>query len=163
MKGVWPSWVTQSSLSPVHEPIPSSTAKTGGEPSVHCLHRARMADSLVGSKFTMTGLILRPLIPPASLMSLTKVWMAAFCAPNSVSPAKPKFDARLVRFDTGKATVIELAVTPRVLVDAWSTVTPLGLPSPSPLLLAPPLPVAPLVVPDPTVFFGDVPATANTT
>ena len=86
-----------------------------------------MADSLVGSKFTMMGLILRPLIPPASLMSLTKVWMAAFWAPNSVSPSKPKFDARLARFDTGKATVIELAVTPRVLVDAWSTPTPLGL------------------------------------
>src|ERR1039458_5783494 len=115
MQGVWPSWVTQSSLSPVHEPIPSSTAKTGGEPSVHCLHRARMADSLVGSKVTMMGLIVRPLIPPASLMSLTKVWMAAFCTPNSVSPAKPKFDARLVRFDTGKATVIELAVTPDLL------------------------------------------------
>ena len=96
-------------------------------------------------------------MPPALLMALTKVWMAAFWAPNSVSPANPKFDANDVRFDTGKTTLIELAVTPRVLVDASFTPTPLGLPSPNPLsepLLAP-LP--------PADFFGDdVPATANT-
>jgi hypothetical protein len=28
---------------------------------------------------------------------------------------------------------MEVAVTPRLLVEAWSTLTPLGLPSPSPL------------------------------
>ena len=35
--------------------------------------------------------------------------MAAFWAANSVSPAKPKFDASDVRFDTGKATLIDVA------------------------------------------------------
>src|SRR5580658_7579200 len=141
MKGVWPSWVMHSSLSPVHDPRPSRTANTGGLPSVHCLHSARMPDSLVGSKFTIMALILRPLIPPASLMAFTKVWMAAFCAANSVSPAKPKFDANDVRFDTGKTTLIEVDVTPRVLVDASFTPTPLGLPSPSPLSAPAPAPV----------------------
>src|ERR1700674_4707295 len=106
-----------SSLSPVHDPSPSSTANTGGLPSVHCLHKARIPDSFVGSKFTIMGLIVRPLMPPASLMAFTKVWMAAFCTPNSVSPAKPKLDASDVRFDTGKTTLMEVAVTPRLLVD----------------------------------------------
>src|SRR5579864_5509871 len=129
MKGVWPSWVMHSSLSPVHEPSPSSTADTGGLPSVHCLHRARMADSLVGSMFTIMGLIMRPLMPPASLMAFTYVWMAAVWAPNSLSPEKPKLDANDVRFEIGKTTLMEVAVTPRLLVDAWSTLMPLGLPS----------------------------------
>ena len=71
MNGVWPSWVMQSWSSPVQSPIPSSTAKAAGDPSVQVLHRARISDSLVGSKVVMIGLILRPLIPPASLIWLT--------------------------------------------------------------------------------------------
>src|ERR1700676_3800700 len=138
-----------SSLSPVHEPSPSSTANTGGLPSVHCLHKARMADSLVGSMFTIMGRILRPLMPPASLMAFTKVWMAAFWTPNSVSPENPKLEANDVRLEIGKTTLMEVAFTPRVLVDAWSTPMPLGLPSPRPLE-APGAPEVP--------FFDDVPA-----
>ncbi len=49
MNGVWPSWVTQSWLSPVHAPIPSTTAKAAGDPSVQVLHNARMSASLAGS------------------------------------------------------------------------------------------------------------------
>ena len=71
MKGVWPSWVMQSWSSPVQSPIPSSTAKAAGEPSVQVLHSARIWVSLVGSKVVMMGLILRPLIPPESLTCLT--------------------------------------------------------------------------------------------
>ncbi len=71
MKGVWPSWVTQSWLSPVQSPIPSSTVKAAGDPSVQVLQSARMFDSLVGSNVVMMGLILRPLMPPASLICLT--------------------------------------------------------------------------------------------
>ena len=77
MNGVWPSWVTHSWLSPVHEPSPSSTANAGGLPSVHCLHRARMAASLVGSKLHDDRVDLAAVdAAPASLMSFTKVWMA---------------------------------------------------------------------------------------
>ena len=65
MKGVWPSWVMQSSLSPVQSPMPSNTAKAAGDPSVQVLHSARIDVSLVGSKVVMIGLIFRPLIPPA--------------------------------------------------------------------------------------------------
>ena len=49
----------------------STTAKTGGLPSVHCLQSARMPASLVGSKGTIIGLILRPWIPPALLIWVT--------------------------------------------------------------------------------------------
>ncbi len=68
MNGVRPSWVMQSSLSPVHAPIPSSTAKAAGEPSVQVLQSDRMTASLVGSKAVMIGLIVRPLIPPFRLI-----------------------------------------------------------------------------------------------
>ncbi len=54
----------------------------------------------------MMGLILRPLMPPSALAAFTKVWMALFCCANSASPANPKFDARVVRFDTGKTTLM---------------------------------------------------------
>ena len=123
-KGVWPSWVMQSWLSPVQSPAPSSTAKAAGLPSVQSLHRARMLVSLVGSKFEMIGLILRPLIPPCELMSPTKNLIAFTCSLNSTSLAKPSWDERLARFATGNATVIVFAVTPRVLVLAWSTGVP---------------------------------------
>ncbi len=86
------------------------------------------------------------------------MWIAAFWAPNSVSPAKPKFDASDVRFDTGNTTLIELEVTPRVLVDASSTPTPLGPPRPRPLDV-PELPVGAVVpdVPEPVAFFDVAP------
>ena len=71
MNGVWPSWVTHSSLSPVQAPMPSNTAKTGGLPWVHCLQRDRMCVSFVGSKLTMSAMILRPLMPPAALIAFT--------------------------------------------------------------------------------------------
>ena len=51
--------------------MPSSTAKAAGEPSVQVLHRARMDDSLVGSKVVMMAWIFRPLIPPDRLIRLT--------------------------------------------------------------------------------------------
>ncbi len=71
MKGVCPSWATQSSLSPVQSPMPSITAKAAGDPSVQVLHSARMSVSLVGSNVAMIGLILRPLMPPESLIRFT--------------------------------------------------------------------------------------------
>ncbi len=43
INGVWPSWVMHSSLSPFQVPMPSSTAKTGGLPSVHCLQSERIS------------------------------------------------------------------------------------------------------------------------
>jgi hypothetical protein len=76
--------------------------------------------------------------------------MAAGWTLNSVSPAKPKFDAREVRFEYGKTTLMEWAVTPRLLVEAWSTPTPLGFPSPTP---EDPVPVVPVA---PPAFFFDV-------
>ena len=69
--GVWPSWVTQSSLSPVQVPIPSTTAKAAGLPWVHCLHSERISVSLLGSKLTMIGLIFRPWMPPLALIWFT--------------------------------------------------------------------------------------------
>src|SRR5580658_6934768 len=113
MKGVWPSWVMQSSLSPVQSPRPSNTAKTAGDPSVHFLHRARIDASLVGSKLTMIGLIFRPLIPPVSLICLTKSVMAFFCSPNSASSANPTCPANELSDTTGKTTLILDLLTPR--------------------------------------------------
>ncbi len=112
MKGVWPSWVMHSSLSPVHDPSPSTTANTAGFPFVHCRQSARISASLVGSKVTMMAWILRPLMPPWALAAFTNTLMAFFCSPNSMSPAKPKFEARLVRLEMGKTTLMVLLVTP---------------------------------------------------
>ena len=64
MSGVWPCWVTQSWLSPVQVPMPSTTANTAGLPWVHCWQSDCMLALLAGSKLTMIGLILRPLMPP---------------------------------------------------------------------------------------------------
>ena len=115
IKGVWPSWVMHSWLSPVQVPIPSSTAKTGSPPSVHCLHRARIPVSLVGSKLTMSASIFLPWIPPLSLISLTKSLIALDCSLYSTSPAKPKLDASDDRFETGNTTLMLLLVTPASL------------------------------------------------
>src|ERR1700722_3926985 len=115
-RGVWPSWVMHSWLSPVHVPTPSSTAKAGELPSVQSLHSDRISASLVGSKFTMSGTILRPWMPPASLISLTKSLMPLFCSLYSISPANPKIAARLDRLETGKTTLMVVAVTPALLV-----------------------------------------------
>ena len=71
ISGVWPCWVTQSWLSPCHVPMPSTTANTGGLPWVHCWQSDCMLALLVGSKLTIIGLILRPLMPPALLIWLT--------------------------------------------------------------------------------------------
>jgi hypothetical protein len=71
IKGVWPCWVMQSWLVPVHVPMPSTTAKTAGLPCVHCAHSACMLASLVGSNWVMMGLILRPSMPPALLIWFT--------------------------------------------------------------------------------------------
>src|SRR5271167_471999 len=73
--GVCPCWVMQSSLVPSYVPSPSTTAKTGGLPSVHCLHSACSSFTLVGSKLTIIGLIFRPWIPQASLIWFTKRWI----------------------------------------------------------------------------------------
>src|SRR5581483_6487747 len=43
---------------------------------------------------------------------------------NSTSPAKPSWPERLLRFTTGNTTLIDFALTPRVLVLAWSTGVP---------------------------------------
>ena len=66
--GVWPCWVTQSSLGPVKVPTPSSTAKIAGLPWVQFSHCACIEASLAGLYVVMIGLILRPLIPPLSLI-----------------------------------------------------------------------------------------------
>ncbi len=119
--GVSPSWVTHSSLSPDQSPTPSSTAKAAGEPSVQVLHRARMADSLVGSKLAMMGLIFRPLMPPALLIWLTKSWMALVCSPYSASLANPILPASEVSATTGSTRLMVCWVTPREDVLAWPT------------------------------------------
>jgi len=71
INGVCPCWATHSWSSPSQVPMPSTTAKTGGLPSVHCRHSARVAPVLLGSNCTIIGLIMRPLIPPALLIWLT--------------------------------------------------------------------------------------------
>src|SRR3984885_850029 len=119
--GVWPCWATQSWLSPSQVPTPSITAKTAGLPGVHCLHSDCMLASLVGSNWTMIGLILRPLMPPALLIWFTKRWIAGICSLYSLSSAKPSFPARLLMATTGKTTLMLVAVTPRGLVLAWET------------------------------------------
>src|SRR5580658_3982327 len=124
MKGVWPSWVMQSSLSPVQSPRPSNTAKAAGDPSVHSLHSARIDASLVGSKLTMIGLIVRPLTPPVLLICLTKSLMAFVCSPNSASWANPSCPANELSDTTGKTTLILDLVTP--LDDVLAVVTELG-------------------------------------
>ena len=65
--GVCPSWVMQSSSWSCQAPRPSSTAKAAGDPSVHCLHRARISGSSVGLNGTTMGSIVRPSIPPADV------------------------------------------------------------------------------------------------
>src|ERR1700684_2668637 len=117
--GVWPCWATQSWLSPSQVPTPSITAKTAGLPCVHCLHSDCMLASLVGSNWTMIGLILRPLMPPALLIWFTYRWVAGICSVYSLSSAKPSLPARLLMATTGKTTLMLVAVTPRVLVLAW--------------------------------------------
>ncbi len=131
MNGVWPSWVMQSWSSPVQSPSPSSTAKAAGEPSVQVLHSDRISVSLVGSKLTMMGLIFRPLIPPLSLICLTKRSMALVCSPNSTSAANPSLPASELRATTGKTTLMVCLVTPRDEVLAELTgLGPAGPPLP---------------------------------
>src|SRR5579864_527522 len=127
-------------LSPVHVPTPSRTAKAGVPPSIQSLHRARIWVSLVGSKLTMEASILRPLMPPASLMSLTKRSIALVCSEYSTSPAKPKLAASDDRLETGKTTLMLRAVTPALLVLAWTaTGTLLGVDGGVPELLDDPM------------------------
>ena len=116
MKGVWPSWVMQSWLSPVQAPSPSKTEKAAGGPSVHVLHSARIPVSLVGSYPVMMALILRPLIPPARLICLTNSWMALVCSPYSASSANPSRPASELSATTGKTTLMALPETPRAEV-----------------------------------------------
>src|SRR5271165_2087686 len=127
MKGVWPSWVTHSSLSPVQSPRPSRTAKAAGDPSVHVLHNARISVSLVGSKSTMMALIFRPLIPPVSLTCLTKSSIAFVCSPNSASAANPSRPASELRDTVGKTTLMLSPVTPRL--DVLAVLTEEGEPA----------------------------------
>ena len=100
-------------------PDPVEHGEGAGDPSVQSLHSARMAASLVGSKLTMIGLIFRPWIPPASLISLTKSLMALVCSLYSTSPAKPSWPARELRDTTGNTTLMLSLVTPRDEVLAW--------------------------------------------
>src|SRR5512135_468959 len=69
----------------------------------------------------MIALIFRPLMPPLSLISLTNSLIAFVCSVNSTSPANPSCDDSACRFTTGNTTLMDLAVTPRVLVLAWPT------------------------------------------
>ena len=64
---------------------------------------------------------MRPWIPPALLISLTKRLIAFVCSPYSTSVAKPSFPASELRFTIGNTTLMEVAVTPRVLVLAFDT------------------------------------------
>ncbi len=80
-----------------------------------------MFDSLVGSKVVMMGLIFLPLMPPASLICLTKKLMAWFCSANSGSWANPSRPANELSDTTGKATLMLSFVTPRVEVLAVLT------------------------------------------
>src|SRR6202035_1587672 len=121
MKGVLPSWATQSWSAPVQAPSPSSTAKAAGLPWVQSLQSERMDCSSVGSNMEMMALILRPLIPPVVLMLLTKRLMALTCSPYSASSAKPNRPCNEFRLTTGKTTLMLVLVTPRVLVLAWLT------------------------------------------
>src|ERR1700722_9949022 len=74
----------------------------------------------------MMGLIFLPLMPPESLMALTKGVIAARCAPYSASPWKPEFDAKDAKFDTGKTTLMVVVVKPRLEVDPWAIPPPLA-------------------------------------
>ena len=75
----------------------------------------------VGSKVTIIGLMLRPWIPPAWLIWLTKRWMALVWSPYSLSSDRPSRPAMLLSEMTGKTTLMAWAETPRVLVLAWLT------------------------------------------
>ncbi len=116
MSGVCPCWVTHNWLSPIHVPMPSTTAKTAGLPSVHWRHRAWVAASLVGSNWVMIGLMVRPLMPPAWLICFTKSLIDVICSLYSLSCEKPSRPARLLMATTGKTTLMLDAVTPRLLV-----------------------------------------------
>ena len=83
---------------------PVEHRECGDSPSVQSLHSARISTSLVGSKLTISASIMRPWIPPESLICLTKSLIALVCSLYSRSPAKPKLDANEERLDTGKTT-----------------------------------------------------------
>src|SRR6202044_2142293 len=125
-----PCWVMQSWLTPSHVPSPSTTAKTGGLPWVHRLHSACCSFGFVGSKLSIIGLILRPLMPPASLIWFTKRWMAFVCSPYSASDSISNSPSMLVNEMIGNTTLMASDETPRVLVLAWVTgVGPLVAPA----------------------------------
>jgi hypothetical protein len=65
-----------------------------------------MATSLVGSMFTITGLIIRPLMPPLSFIWPTKRSIAFVCSLYSTSEEKPRLEESAVRLETGNATVM---------------------------------------------------------
>src|ERR1700722_22296 len=135
MRGVWPSCVMHSSVSPDRVPTPSKTANTAPLPSVQSLHRARSDTSLVGSIVTIKGLIIRPFIPPEALIWLTKRLIAFVCSLYSRSLEKPRVEESAVRFEIGNATVIVDDVTPTLLVLAfWSALTVVGVVDPVALL-----------------------------
>src|SRR6202034_3800940 len=111
----------QSWLPPSHVPSPSTTAKTGGLPLGHCLHSACCSFGFVGSKLSIIGLILRPLMPPASLIWFTKRWIAFVCSPYSASDSISNSPSMLLNEISGKTTLMVVAETPRELVLAWVT------------------------------------------
>ncbi len=82
-----------------------------------------MSASLVGSKLVMIGLMVRPLMPPLSLICFTKSWMASVCSPNSTSEANPSLPASELRDTTGNTTLMLFALTPLDEVLAWLTGT----------------------------------------
>ncbi len=90
----------------------------------------------------MSASIMRPWIPPASLISLTKSLMALVCSLYSTSPANPKFDANAERLDTGKTTRMLWALTPALEVLAWTGLATVSVVVEAPGLADDPLPTA---------------------
>ena len=71
IKGVWPCWVTQSWLRARPRPDAVDHGEDGRAALGPLLQSACMLASFVGSNWTIIGLILRPLMPPALLIWFT--------------------------------------------------------------------------------------------
>ena len=120
------------------------TAKTLSS-FVHCRHLAFMSESLVGSYDTISGSILRQLMPPRALTSSTNVWIDVTSSSLELENANACWI--VLRLAHGNTTLIDVGLTPRSLAVSVPHLLCTGALAPplvpDPLPFAVPLPVPP--------------------
>src|SRR5260370_5759522 len=148
MRGGWPCWVMHRWLSPNQAEV-SMTAKTFST-WVHLWHSAVISAALVGSYCTISGTILRPLMPPWALLIGSRTALIAVVAFSlATAPAIGLAASTPLRLGTGNTTLMVVGVTPRSVAMRGTPPGPMPEPSGGPPPVPPPWPVEPPPSPSP--------------